>query len=498
MRPGAPRHVLRAVAWHAVALAILLWPLVGVEFVPMVDLPGHLAITRVLDDFLHGQFRTTLQLNANPVHKPTYLLLYAVHATVPKAAVGPVAVGLMIVAFYAAVCSAIATLGRCAASSPLVVGLATLVAMFSYGSMFFWGLMPFLLGIPPALVAYVAYLRASGIVDAGEQGGARGAATMRCVLAGSLAHLVHPLASLFLGVALAGAAVAGIACALVPGLAGARSVRSRVQSLAWPLAAWVAAVTVLQLLTAPAGQGGDVVRSLPAFAAPFHGVAAARTFLAQIPVELGMVPTRNPAATLVRFPVAVAGFFAAALDLAFVTAVVVGTRDRARRIAVAPAVRLGMVLVVSLVFFLFLRHDIVQPTRRLLWYAVRGPGFLVFFFGTLAAALVLRILPRGRGAQVVASVLAIAAFAVAGERSAVLHTHFVAFDDAVRGFFRGDVPDRYFRSQPFSYADHIRVYNCYYDPTCGDLSTLFFAIYPDDATIYPVSRLRPPDAGASR
>ena len=39
---------------HGVALAILLWPLVGIEFVPMVDLPGHLAITRVLDDFLHG------------------------------------------------------------------------------------------------------------------------------------------------------------------------------------------------------------------------------------------------------------------------------------------------------------------------------------------------------------------------------------------------------------------------------------------------------------
>ncbi|MCC6848653.1 MAG: hypothetical protein IT294_09140 [Deltaproteobacteria bacterium] len=486
--------MLRSVAPHGVALAILLWPLVGIVFVPMVDLPGHLAITRVLDDFLRGQYRDSLQWNLNPLHKPAYALLYAVFTLLPKSTVGPVAVGLIVAMFYAAICHGVASLGRRSASSPLVVGLALLIAMFLYGSAFFWGLIPFLLSVPPALVAYVSYLRASGVVDAGPDPARRTSArAARFVAAALLAHLVHPIASLFLAIMLAGAA--GAAVVLELGSGRAAGAAARLRSIAWPLAGWASAVGALHVLTAPAGHELDLARSAPAFAAPFHGVAAARAFLAQIPIELGILPIRGPAPAVVSYPAAVGIFLAASCAAALAAAMMPRSADRRASggrppatLGLPPIARLVVVLVLSALLFLFLRHDIVGLGRRLLWFPVRGPCFLVFFFGVLAAALVLRSLESSRASRLVSSVLAACALALAAERSAVLRVQFAAFDGKVRAFFHGDVPDRWFRSQPFSYADHIRAYSCYFDDACPDHRALFFSIYPDDATIYPVSK----------
>lgn len=488
--------MVKAVVLHGLALAILLWPLAGIEFVPMVDLPGHLAITRVLDDVLHGKYRDTLQLNLDPIHKPTYALLYAVFAVLPKALVGPVAVGLMIALCYAAVCHSIASLGRRPASSPLVVSLATLVGMCCYGSTFFWGLIPFFLAIPPALIAWRAYLEASGVVDP-PRGGARAASSARVFIAAAvLAHVVHPLASLFLGIMLAGAAAAAIACALGRRADGGTTATARLWSVVWPLAVWAVVVSTLQILTAPSNYDEALGRSAPALLAPFHGVAAARAFLAQIPIELGVVPTRERATTHVAYPIAVAVLLAASCVLALVGALASRTRaDRSPPNASpgSPVARMAAAFVLSALVLLFLRHDLLQMGIRALFFPVRAPGFLVFFFAVLAAAMILRTLERNRAATPLGIVLVVCALGLAMERSAVLRVHFLAFDQKVHAFFRGDIPDRYFQSQPFSYGDHIRVYNCYFDATCYDLSRLFFSIYAD-ATIYPVSKKRMPPA----
>ncbi len=499
MMPRGPRPAFQAVALHGVALAILLWPLVGIVYVPMVDLPGHLAITRVLGDVLHGQHRHTLQLNVDPVHKPTYVLLYAVFALLPKAVVGPVAAGLLVAACYAAVCVVIAALGKRAASSPPVVALALLVGMFCYSSAFFWGLIPFLLSMPPALLAFGAYLQASGVTDGAGPAPSRAKGRALAFLAAALlAHVVHPLASFFLAIMVAGAAAAGVAFALVPRGTAARAAPARLWSVAGPLVVWVLAVATLHLLTAPPGHERDLARSAPALAAPFHGLAAARAFLAQMPIELDMLPIRNPAATRVAYPIAVGLLLAGAWIVALVGSRLPRSTPRtggsAAMRAPSPAARLATVFVLCALLLLFLRHDLVRISGRALWFPVRAPDYLVFFFGALAAALILRSMEPGRGSRLVTAVLVTGALALAGERSAVLRTHFVAFDGRVRAFFAGELPDRWFRSQPFGYVDHIRVYNCYFDAVCNDHRSLFFAIYPD-ATIYPVSRVRPP-AGA--
>ena len=499
----ASLETLKGVTLHGLALAILLWPLAGVEFVPMVDLPGHLAITRVVDDFLHGKYRDTLQLNLDPIHKPTYVMLYAVFAVLPKGMVGPAAVGLMIALCYAAVCHSIASLGRRSASSPLVVSLAALVSMFSYSSTFFWGLIPFSLAMPPALIAWRAYLEASGIVD--EPPGATSRTTAPGVvflMAAVLAHVVHPLSSLFLGIMLAGAAVPALAFALGGRAVAGTTTASRGWAVAGPLVAWVLVVGTLQVLTAPPNYDAALARSAPALLAPFHGTAAARAFLAQIPVELAVVPTRERATTYVAYPIAVAVLLAASCVLALAGSLM--SRPGARSAhtdapapvrAGSPVARLAAVFVVSACVLLFLRHDLLQMGIRALFFPVRAPGFLVFFFAVLAAALLLRLLASNRAALPLGSVFVVCALGLAMERSTVLRVHFRAFDQKVHAFFRGDIPDRYFQSQPFSYGDHIRVYNCYFDATCHDLSRLFFSIYAD-ATIYPVSKKRPPlDAG---
>lgn len=491
----APLETLKAVVLHGLALAILLWPLAGIEFVPMVDLPGHLAITRVLDDFLHGKFQDTLQLNLDPIHKPTYLLLYAVFAVLPKSLVGPVAVGMMIALCYAAVCHSIASLGRRPASSPLVVSLAVLASMFCYSSTFFWGLMPFFLAMPPALIAWRAYLEASGGVAAPHAAAARTRSAVVFIAAAVLAHVVHPLASLFLGIMLAGAAATAIAFALGGRADAGTTVTARLRSVAWPLAVWAVVVGTLQILTAPSNYDEALTRSAPALLAPFHGVAAARAFLAQIPIELGVVPTRERAMTTVAYPIAVAVLLGASCVLALAGALLSrGRADRSHENAPGTGVagvRLATVFVLSALVLLFLRHDLLQMGIRALFFPVRAPGFLVFFFAVLAAALLLRALERNRFATPLGIVLVVCALGLAMERSAVLRVHFVAFDGKVHAFFRGDIPDRYFQSQPFSYGDHIRVYNCYYDAACWDLSRLFFSIYAD-STIYPVSKKRPP------
>jgi hypothetical protein len=245
----------------------------------------------------------------------------------------------------------------------------------------------------------------------------------------------------------------------------------------------------LHVLTAPAGHEGDLARSASGLTTPFHGVAAARAFLAQIPIELGMLPTREPAATLVPYPTAVAVFFAASSVVALLALLL--RRDRSPiGLAASPALRLVAVLVPSALLFLFVRHDIVQISLRVLWFPVRGPGFLVFFFAVLAAAALVRALEQGRASRLLTIVVAGAALAIAAERSAVLRVHFTAFDAQVRAFFRGEATDRYLRNQPFTYNDHIRVYNCYFEDACRDYSRLFFSIYPD-ATLYPVSKVRP-------
>lgn len=499
MPQRAALETLKAVALHGVALAILLWPLAGIEFVPMVDLPGHLAITRVLDDFLHGKFQDRLQLNLDPIHKPTYVLLYAVFALFPKSLVGPVAVGSMIALCYAAVCHAIASLGRRPASSPLVVSLAVLVGMFCYSSTFFWGLIPFFLAMPPALIAWRAYLAASGVVDAPLAAAVRTRHAVGFIAAAVLAHVVHPLASLFLGIMLAGAAATAVAFMLGGRAAAGTPPTARLWSVAWPLAVWAVVVGTLQILTAPSNYDEALGRSAPALLAPFHGVAAARAFLAQIPIELGVVPTRERATTTVAYPIAVAVLLGASCVLALAGALV--SRRRADRShpnattgALGPVARMATVFVLSALVLLFLRHDLLQMGIRALFFPVRAPGFLVFFFAVLAAALLLRLLERNRFATPLGIVLVVCALGLATERSAALRVHFVAFDQKVHAFFRGDIPDRYFQSQPFSYGDHIRVYNCYFDAACYDLSRLFFSIYAD-ATIYPVSKKRPP-AGA--
>ncbi|MCC6765118.1 MAG: hypothetical protein IT293_10685 [Deltaproteobacteria bacterium] len=484
-------------ALHGAALAILLWPLVGIAFVPMVDLPGHLAVTRILDDVLHGQYRDSLQLNLNPVHKPAYVLLYGIFALLPKAEVGPVAVGVMVAAFYAAVCHGVASLGRRPASSPLAVSLALLVTMFLYGSAFFWGLIPFLLSVPPALIAYVAYFEASGVVNAARAAGpGTGRRVALFVAAALLAHVVHPISSLFLAIMLAGAA--GAAVALELGGLRTAGAAARVWPSAWPLVVWASAVVTLHVLTAPAGHELDLARSMPAFAAPFHGVAAARAFLAQIPIELGIPPIREPASAVASYPVVVAFFLAASCAVGLVASLIPRAADRpaarqpAPPLAASPALRLALVFVLSALLFLFLRHDIVGLGRRLLWFPVRGPCFLVFFFGVLTAALVLRSLEPIRSSRLVTSVLVACALAIAAERSVVLRGQFAAFDEKARAFLHGDIPDRWFRSQPFGYADHLRVYHCYFEEACPDHHPLFFSIYRDDATIYPVSAIRGP------
>jgi hypothetical protein len=493
----ASLDMLRIVVLHGVALAILLWPLAGVEFVPMVDLPGHLAITRVVDDFVHGKYRDTLQLNLDPNHKPTYVLLYAVFAVLPKPLVGPVVVGLMIALCYAAVCHSIAALGRRSAFSPLVVSLAVLTSMFCFSSTFFWGLIPFFVAMPPALIAWRAYLQASGSVDEpGDPVAPRTKQARVFVAAAVGAHVVHPLASLFLAIMLAGAAIPAFVFALGRRTADGTATRTRLWSVVWPLGAWVLVVGTLQLATAPPNYDETLARSAPALTAPFHGVAAARAFLAQIPVELNVVPTRERATTSLSYPLAAAVLLAAACALALLGALVTRMNARPLDSNVHPPARTGSavarlaaIFVVSALLLLFLRHDLLQMGIRALFFPVRGPGFLVFFFAVLAAALLLRLLDGNRFAGPLGIALIVCALGLAIERSAVLRVHFVAFDQKVHAFFRGDIPDRYFQSQPFSYGDHIRVYNCYFDATCYDLSRLFFSIYAD-ATIYPVSRKR--------
>ena len=476
MSSQAPRRraVATTIALHGVALAILLWPLVGVEFVPMVDLPGHLAITRVLDDFLHGKYRALLHLNVDPLYKPTYAVLYAVFAVVPKSMVGPVTVGLMIASCYAAVAWGIATLGRRSASSPLVVSLATVVGMFCFSSAFFWGLIPFLWSVPPALIAYAAYLRASGIVDgpSSEPQATRTAAIVFLVAAVA-AHVVHPLSSFFLGMMLAVAAVVALA------------LRNRFRTVAWPLVVWAAAVVALDLLGAHERHEVDLERSLAGVAAPFHGVTAARAFLAQIPIELGLLPTRNRAATLVRYPTAVAFFLAAATTMALVGSRVARSADR------RAVVRLAGVFVPSALLFLFVRHDVVRVSMGAVWFPVRGTAFVVFFFAVLAAAALTRAVATSRFARPLSAAVAVGGLALALERSAVLRVHFLDFDRNVRGFFAGQVTERYFRIQPVTYGDHIRVYNCYFGDVCRDQSRLFYMIYPE-TTIYPLSVNQPP------
>lgn len=494
MTARRPLEVVRVLALHAVALAVLLWPLVGVLFVPMVDLPGHLAITRVLGDYLHGSFRDSLQLNLDPVHKPAYVLLYVLYAVLPKSAVGPVAAGAIVALFHAAVVYAIASLARRPASSPLVACLALLIAMFVFNSLFFWGLIPFLLGMPPALLAYVAYLRASGSVDGP---GTKIDALVFLVMA-MVAHVVHPLATIFLAIMVAGAALAAILSGLIERATGrSEATTHALWFIVVPPVVWVVAVATLQYLTAPADYGGTLGRSAAAVVAPFHGLDAARAFLAQTKIELGVVPTRDPASTLLAYPVAVALYLIAAWVVVFVVSLTsrsipdrTGTPRPTAAGDRAAVRRLAVVFVVSALLYLFIRHDLLPMPHRNLWFPVRAPGFLVFFFGTLAAALVLRGLPSSGASRVVSAVLVLGALAIASERSAVLHVHFASFDGKVQAFFRGEMPDRYFRSQPFSYVDHIRVYNCFFDAVCKDHSGLFFAIYPD-ATIYPVSRIAP-------
>jgi hypothetical protein len=213
-------------------------------------------------------------------------------------------------------------------------------------------------------------------------------------------------------------------------------------------------------------------------------------------VELNVVPTRERATTSLSYPLAAALLLAAACALALLGALVTRMNARPLDSNVHPPARTGSavarlaaIFVVSALLLLFLRHDLLQMGIRALFFPVRGPGFLVFFFAVLAAALLLRLLDGNRFAGPLGIALIVCALGLAIERSAVLRVHFVAFDQKVHAFFRGDIPDRYFQSQPFSYGDHIRVYNCYFDATCYDLSRLFFSIYAD-ATIYPVSKKR--------
>jgi hypothetical protein len=480
------RDGLQAALVHGVALTILLWPLLGVEFVPMVDLPGHLAITRVLDDYLHGQYRTSLHLNVDPVYKPTYALLYAVFAVFPKRMVGPITVGVLVCSNYAAVCYAIAALGKRRASSPLVAALALVIGMFCFSSAFFWGLIPFLLSISPALIAYVSYLRASGI---GEPARAPSGTKMHAivfVLAAVTAHLVHPLSSFFLAIMLIPPIVGAVAFELVGGGKGV-SRSARLWSIVSPLVVWASAVVALYLLSAPQSHELDLARSTAAVAAPFHGVAAARAFVAQIPIELGLLPTRNPASTFIGYPLAVALFLAASCTIALVTP----ARRPTTAVIGHPTIRLGTVFVGSALLFLFVRHDMVRVGIGALWFPVRGSAFVVFFFGVLAAAVLVRALDASRYVRLLSTVMIVAGLGIALQRSAVLRVHFLEFDSKVRGFFSGDVTERYFHRQPVTYDDHIRAYNCYFDDTCYDRSRLFFAIFPD-ATIYPLSITRPP------
>lgn len=446
----------------------------------MVDLPGHLAITRVLDDYVHGKYRDALQLNLDPVHKPVYALLYGAFLLLPTAAVGPVAMALLVASLYAAVCYGIAALGRRSASSPVVVALALAIALFSYGSAFFWGLIPFMLSAPPALVAYVCYLRLSGAVESG-----RGKVRTSGFLAAALiAHVVHPLASFFLGLMLAPAAAVTALWTL--GGRGGASSTSRLWTIAKPLVAWAALVAIVHLLTAPGGHERDLAGSLPGLAAPFHGLTEARAFLRQIPIELDMLPTRDRTTTRVAYSIGVAALLGASLAIALAASLLSGARNRPASAWLPPVARLAAVLVPSVLVFLFVRHDLIRISRRLLWFPVRGPTFLVFFFGVLAAALVVRALAP-LSARILPAVIVACSLALAAERSAVLRTHFLFFDEKVHAFFAGEMSDRWFYSQPFGYADHIRTYNCFFDDAC-DLSRLFFAIYPEDATIYPVSR----------
>ena len=487
---------VRGLLAHGIALAILLWPLVGIEFVPMVDLPGHLAITRVLDDYLHGQYHDSLRLNPDPVYKPTYVLLYGLFLLLPKSMVGPCAAAFLVAAIYAAVCYAVATLADRPASSPLVVSLAILIAMFSYGSAFFWGLIPFLLAAPPALVAYASYLRASGVVGVVRETAPRFETHAFIFLAAALAaHAVHPLASFFLAIMLAPAALvaAGLAVA-----ARAEPTMGRLGPVAGPLVVWAPAVLLLHRLGATSRNELDLQHSMSAALLPFHGLAAARAFLAQIPIELGLLPTRDPSSTFVSYPVGVATFLVAACVIAFAASRIARTSDEARGSAASlahdPAFRLGLVLVASALLFLFARHDLVRVSMGALWYPVRGPAFVVFFFGALAAALLLRLLERGGSTRWVAIPVVVCALGLTVDRSAVLGVHFARFDQQVAGFFRSEVTERWLRSQPLGYNDHIRTYNCFFDAVCRDHHALFFSIYPN-ATIYPLSLAHvPPDA----
>jgi hypothetical protein len=453
------RKAATAVVLHGLALAILLWPIVGLEFVPMVDLPGHLAITRVLDDVLHGKYRGVLHTNVDPIYKPTYVVLYGLFVSLPKPMVGGAAVGLLIALCYAAVCHGIAALGKRRASSPLVVVLAVVVSMLCYSSAFFWGLIPFLFSVPCALVAYAYYLMASGIVD--RDLAPPKSTTVLFIFWGVATHVVHPLASLFLGMMLAASAVATLALDVL-GRKTSAPMMARVYTVGWPIVVWAGAVVVVHLLAAPARHELDVSRSTGAILAPFHGLTAARAFLAQIPIELGLVPTRNAASTVVRYPIAVAVFFAVGWAIACVAALA-ARRAPAPAFLRRPIVRLVAVLILSATLVLFIRHDIIRVTMGGLWFPVRAPAFLVFFFGVLAAAILVRALDGRRLSGLVSAVIAVCGLGLALERSAVLRTHFVEFDAKVRGFFRGEVTERYLRAQPVSYGDHIRTYNCYFD-----------------------------------
>ena len=470
---GAVRRKLPL--FHIYACLLLVLPVVGKRYLPMVDLPGHLAIVRVLDRYFGGEFRYLLQLNTDAMYKPMYYVLLGLFEAVPIDAVSWVFVSLNVISFYAIFYYALGALTTWSSLPKVLCSFA--MAQLMYTSSLWWGLLNYVSATALVLLTFVFFLKYL------ERPCWQRA---KLFLAVSLvAHITHPLPTVFLGVGVASLLVA-YALTLV---LKARHPHFRKEVLAnlsqfLPVVLWPLLLVATHWLSLKSNTSVSSRSLRETLWQPFHGAGEAYDYL----WTFFNIQDQLPLLERTHFPVNSAVLLASALILALIGAAVWRFKPANPKHSLEQmnlTYPLGLLTLGTAA--LFLRHDLFQIMGPgVLWYEVRGTFVFAFFLGLLSLLTLHQLIPTGRFGKNWVLGMAIMMAAIGLHRTNRVAVQMEKFDELTSAYFATNNWSPVYRGHlRISLLDHIDRYECFYDNRCDDQSQFFYHKHPN-TTIYPL------------
>lgn len=449
---------------------LILSPLLGVAMPPAVDLVGHLAVLRFVIEFCNGSYQELYTLNYWPIYKPTYVALYALAKVLPLRLVGVTFLSAVVLLYFASI---LITLRISLPAEQLrlrVIIFALATSTLVYNNAFAWGLIVYLSAVPFATIAYISWITWLFSRKSKHR--------TLAITTSLIAHLIHPIASLYLGLAVATSSTVFLLSSRFKGFLAITASGTL----------WAVLLLFLQQIGYP--QATDTLLRLKG---PLFSASTTIELLQTVPRKLIQIFIQPESILSQQFLWVSCGsitFGILAIGLHSLLTKPVTVEEQT-----CPPSGFLLVAAFSNLLLLFgLNLDAIRlpGAPGVLWHSTRGSAMLVMWAFILAGAAIMKHFSKHPTRVPVTSIFAMLILLSTSLRLFDLRKQFVDFDSQAKAYVEQQTPLDKNTNIRQSHHRQLIQYHCYLHGKCTPEFTpeLFIHRHPQ-AALYPLRLIHP-------